>query len=155
MFQATNQNITDQSQLETQIDKRSLKAKPKHTPLEGPMFQDHDQNDRQDRRAVLARSAMNHQSSMPKMGSPDELHEFLIQLMLWIPVQVWEIKALGCAPALHFLSPWLEMTCQTKNPGNYSLCGCTMLEPSLTIIKPYKILLISINQPATKTCASA
>ena len=77
MFQATNQNITDQSQLETQIDKRSLKAKPKYTPLEGPMFQDHYQNDHQDRRAVLASSAMHHQSSTPKMGSPDKLHECL------------------------------------------------------------------------------
>ena len=77
MFQATNQNITDQSQLETQIDKKSLKAKPKYTPLEGPMFQDHYQNDHQDRRAVLASSAMHHQSSTPKMGSPDKLHECL------------------------------------------------------------------------------
>ena len=32
----------------------------------------------------------------------------LVQHMLWVPVQVWEIKAVGCALALQFLWPWLE-----------------------------------------------
>ena len=69
-----------------------------------------------------------HPAKKRPIDHPVSLTRTLVQLMLWVPVQVWEIKAVGCALALHFLWPWLEMTCQTKNPGNDSLCGCTMLQ---------------------------
>ena len=49
-----------------------------------------------------------HPAKKRPIDRPVSLMHTLVQHMLWVPVQVWEIKAVGCALALQFLSPSLQ-----------------------------------------------